>query len=182
MSRIAIPASIDAAPEATRPTLEAVQKQLGTVPNLFRAIANSPAALAGTIALDGALARGRFDARTRERIAIAVAEENGCGYCLSAHTFIGKELLRVDDGELTAARDARSSDPKVDAALQFAVAVVRARGHVSDAVVAAVRAAGHDDAAIVELVALVAINTLTNYLNNVIETPIDFPSVLPRAA
>ncbi len=95
MSRIATPASIDAAPAAARPALKAVKKQLGSVPNLFRLVANSPAALEGYLGLNGALAKGALDARTRERIALAVAEINGCGYCLSAHSYLGKVLAEI---------------------------------------------------------------------------------------
>ena len=90
MPRIPTPATIDAAPPQARASLELVKKQLGSVPNLFRVIANSPAALEGYLGLSGALGKGALDARTRERIALAVAESNGCGYCLSAHTYLAK--------------------------------------------------------------------------------------------
>jgi uncharacterized peroxidase-related enzyme len=161
MSRIQTIASIDAAPAAARPLLEAVNKQIGSVPNLFRVVANSPAALEGYLGLNGALAKGSLDAKTRERIAIAVAEVNGCGYCLSAHAYLGKNIARLDDAEITANRSGASNDPKADAAVRFAVAVVTARGHVGDADLAAVKAAGYDDAEIVEIVVHVALNTLT---------------------
>ena len=86
MSRIPTPPSIAAAPAASQPLLEAVNKQLGSVPNLFRLAANSPAALEGYLGMMGALAKGALPAATRERIALAVAEVNGCNYCLAAHT------------------------------------------------------------------------------------------------
>lgn len=183
MPRIATP-SVQDAPEAARPALEGAQKKLGMVPNLFRVIANSPAALEGYMALNGALGHGVLDAKTRERIALAVAEVNGCGYCLSAHTYIGKNLAKLDDAEITANRNGASNDLKADAALRFAVAVVQNRGHVDDAAIAAVRAAGFGDAEIVEIVVHVALNTLTNYINEVAKTDIDFPAIAParRAA
>ncbi len=179
MSRLHIPTSIEASPATAQPLLEAVRKQLGGVPNLFRLIASSPAALEGYLGLSGALGRGKLDARTRARLALVVAEENGCDYCLSAHTALGK-LARLDDAEMTANRDAASSDPAAAAALRFAAQVVRQRGRVSDADLAAVRAAGHDDAAIVEIVLHVALNTLTNYVNTVAATEVDFPLVSHR--
>jgi uncharacterized peroxidase-related enzyme len=182
MSRINTPASIEAAPAAARPLLEAVKKQIGSVPNLFRVIANSPAALEGYLGLNGALAKGSLDARTRERIAIAIAEINGCGYCLSAHTYIGKNVAKLDDAEITANRSGTSNDPKADAAVRFAVRVANARGHVGNADVAAVKAAGFDDAQIVEIVLHVSLNTLTNYVNEVAKTEIDFPVVALRSA
>jgi uncharacterized peroxidase-related enzyme len=182
MSRIYTPASIEAAPAAARPLLEAVKKQIGTVPNLFRVVANSPAALEGYLGLNGALSKGHLDAKTRERIAIAVAELNGCGYCLSAHSYLGKNVAKLDDAEITANRSGASNDLKADAAVRFAATVVKARGHVNDADVAAVKAAGFGDAEIVEIVLHVALNTLTNYLNEVAGTEIDFPVVVPRSA
>jgi uncharacterized peroxidase-related enzyme len=182
MSRINTPASIEAAPAAARPLLEAVKKQIGSVPNLFRVVANSPAALEGYLGLNGALAKGSLDAKTRERIAITVAEINGCGYCLSAHAYIGKNVAKLDDAEITANRSGASNDLKANAAVRFAAKVVNARGHVSDADVAAVKAAGFDDAQIVEIVLHVALNTLTNYVNEVAKTEIDFPVVALRSA
>jgi uncharacterized peroxidase-related enzyme len=181
MSRIAIPGSIDASPAASRPLLEVVNEQLGSLPNLFRLVGNSPPALEGYLGLSGALAKGTLGVKTRERIAIAVAEQNGCDYCLSAHTYLGKELARLDDGELDAARRARSVDPKADAALRFARAVMKARGHVSAADLDDVRKAGHSDAEIVEIVVHVALNTLTNYVNSVASTEVDFPRVSTSA-
>jgi len=182
MSRINIPASIEAAPAAAKSLLEAVKKQMGSVPNLFRAVANSPAALEGYLGLNGALAKGSLDSKTRERIAIAVAEVNGCGYCLSAHTYIGKNVAKLDDAEITANRSGVSNDLKANAAVHFAVKVVNERGHVSDADIAAVKAAGFDDAQVVEIVLHVALNTLTNYVNEVAKTEIDFPVVALRSA
>ena len=182
MTRINTIPSIDAAPVAAKPLLEAVKKQFGSVPNLFRVMANSPAALEGYLGLDGALSKGTLDAKTRERIALAVAEINGCGYCLSAHTYIGKNLAKLDDAEITANRNGASNDLKADAAVKFATKVVRERGHVSDADVAAVKIAGFDDAQIVEIVVHVALNTLTNYVNEVAKTEIDFPVVTSRKA
>lgn len=182
MTRIAIPAAIDAAPEAARPLLEAVNKQIGSVPNLFRLVANSPAALEGYLGMSGALAKGRLPAQTRERIALAVAQINACGYCLAAHSFMASKLAKLDDAEIAANRGGRSQDAKADAAVRFAASVATQRGHVSDAEVAAVRAAGYDDAQIVEIVQHVALNTWTNYINEVAQTVIDFPAALPLAA
>jgi uncharacterized peroxidase-related enzyme len=149
---------------------------------MFRVIANSPAALEGYFGLNGALAKGSLDAKTRERIALTVAEINGCGYCLSAHTYIGKNVAKLDDVEMTANRSGASNDLKADAALRFAANIVRERGHVSDADVSAVKAAGYDDAQIVEIVLHVALNMLTNYVNEVAKTEIDFPVVSLRKA
>jgi uncharacterized peroxidase-related enzyme len=182
MSRLAIPTSIETAPSASQGLLQAVKKQLGVVPNLFRLISNSAAALEGYLGLSGALGKGKLPAQTRERIALAVAEINGCDYCLSAHTYLGKNLARLDDAEMTANRSGASNDPMADAAVRFAAKVVRERGHVSDEDVRAVKMAGYDDAQIIEIVQHVALNTWTNYVNLVAETEIDFPVVTARKA
>ena len=182
MSRIAIPATIDAAPVASQPLLDAVKKMLGVVPNLFRLVSTSPAALEGYLALSGALGKGALPAATRERIALAVAEINGCSYCLSAHTYLGKNVAKLDDAEMTANRSGASNDPKADAAVRFAAKVTRERGRVSQADVAALKSAGYDDAQLIEIVQHVALNTWTNYINLVAETEIDFPVVTARNA
>ncbi len=177
MSRITTPASIEVSPAASQPLLSAVQKQLGSVPNMFRLIGNSPAALEGYLSLNGALGKGQIDGKTRERIALTVAELNGCNYCLSAHSYLGKNLAQLDDAEMAANREARSVDAKAEAGLGFAAQLVRQRGHVSAAEIAAVRAAGYTEAQLVEIVTLVALNTLTNYVNSALSTDIDFPVV-----
>jgi len=120
---------------------------------------------------------GLLDPKTRERIALAIAEINGCSYCLSAHTYLGKNVAKLDDTEIAANRNGNSSDPKAAAAVKFAARVALERGHVSDADLAAVKAAGYSNAEIVEIVLHVALNTLTNYINEVAQTEIDFPKV-----
>jgi len=182
MSRIPTPPTIDSAPAGSRAMLEAVRKQLGVVPNLFRLVANSPAALEGYLGMQGALAKGALHAPTRERIALAVAEINGCRYCLSAHTYLASKLAGLDDAEIAANRAGGSRDAKADAAVRFAATVARERGHVRPEDLAAVRAAGYDDAQIIEIVQHVALNTWTNYVNEVALTDIDFPVAPVRRA
>jgi len=180
MSRIRTPASVDEAPPAARPQLETVKKLLGSVPNLFRMVANSPAALDGYVGMLGALAKGALPAATHERIALAVAEVNGCDYCLSAHAWLGKNVAKLDDAEMAANRRGGSTDVRADAAVRFARQVMERRGHVSDAELRAVRDAGYGDAQIIEIVQHVALNSWTNYVNNVAQTAIDFPVVAAR--
>jgi uncharacterized peroxidase-related enzyme len=178
MSRLAIPARDDV-PETSKPILDAVHKQLGVVPNLFRLIAASPAVLQGFAANNGALGK-TLDVKTRERIALAVAQVNGCDYCLSAHTYLGLNLAKISPEEVALNRKGESGDAKADAAVRFAAKVVRERGHVTDADIKAVRDAGFADSQIVEIVAVTAENVFTNLLNEVAGTDIDFPVV--RAA
>ena len=182
MSRIPTPATIADAPAKAQPLLEAVNKQLGVVPNMFRLIATSPQTLEAYLGVSGSLGKGALPAATRERIALAVAEVNGCNYCLSAHSYLGKNFAKLDDAEITANRSGASNDPKADAAVRFAAKIVRERGQVSDADLAAVKLAGYSDAQLLEIIMHVAINTFTNYTNEVFGTEIDFPVVEARKA
>lgn len=168
--------------DATRPTLEGVRRKLGIVPNLFRVVANSPAALNGLLGLSGALAGGVLPAALREQIALLIAETDACGYCLSAHAAIGAGA-GLSEADIEAAREGRAATPKDTQALSFARAVLARQGRAAEAELAAVRAAGWDDAAIVEIIANVALNVFTNTVNSVADTPIDFPvRQLRRAA
>jgi uncharacterized peroxidase-related enzyme len=176
MNRITIPTT-DQTPAASLPLLDAVKKQLGVVPNLMKLVGNSPAALEGYLNLNNALGKGMINPQTRERIALVIAEINGCSYCLSAHTYLGKNVAKLDDAEIAANRSGNSSDPKAAAAVNFAARVAIARGHISDADLSAVKAAGYSNAEIVEIVLHVALNTLTNYVNEVAQTEIDFPKI-----
>ncbi|WP_428422466.1 carboxymuconolactone decarboxylase family protein [Methylibium sp.] len=181
MSRIAS-LSADQTPADSRPLLDAVNRQLGMVPNLMKVVGHSPAALEGYLSLSGALAKGSLGAGLQERIALAVAEVNQCDYCLAAHTYLGSNVAKLSDAEIQAARDGDAADPKVAAAVGFAQLVASSRGRVSDAELASLRAAGFGDAETVEIVVNVALNVLTNYINNVARTDIDFPQVSRRAA
>ena len=145
-------------------------------------IANSPAALEGYLGLNGALAKGTLEAQTRERIALAVAEVNGCDYCLSAHTYLGKNLAKLTTPRspptATAAQRKRKPTPRSASPSRSS----QSRGHVSEADVKAVKAAGYTDAQVIEIVLHVALNTLTNYVNEMVKTEIDFPVVTANAA
>lgn len=178
MNRIAIPTT-DQTPAGSLPLLAAVQKQLGVVPNLMKLVGHSPAALEGYLSLNSALGKGSLGAKTAERIALAIAQINGCSYCLSAHSYLGKHVAKLEDAEMAANRDGTSSDPKAAVAVHFATRVALQRGHVSDAELQAVKAAGFSDSEIIEIVLHVALNTLTNYVNEVAQTEIDFPRVQP---
>ncbi|MGE0460792.1 MAG: carboxymuconolactone decarboxylase family protein [Vicinamibacterales bacterium] len=162
------------------PLFATIQQTLGSVPNLFRTLGHAPAALEGYLQLHGVLAKGRFSASLRERIALTVAEANQCQYCLAAHSFLGARV-GLTDADLQDARQARAADPHVDAVLKLTRCLVVRRGELDDASLAAARAAGVSDADIVETVAHVAVNTFSNYINHVARTPIDFPEAAPLA-
>ena len=174
MSRITAINSENAEGKA-KDLLDAVQAKLGITPNLMKTMAHSPAVLEAYLNFSGTLGT-TLDAKLREQISVLTAEENGCGYCLSAHTLFGQKAGLSDD-DLIAAREANSSDPKADAGLKFAQAILKSHGSVTDSEIEAVKAAGYTDSEITEIVANTALNVFTNYFNNVAETEIDFPKV-----
>jgi uncharacterized peroxidase-related enzyme len=181
MARVAVIDPKTASDEA-RHLLDAVQSGLGMVPNFIRVLANSPAALSAFLGLHGIASAGYLDPKTRERIALTVAEQNACQYCVSAHTVIGRKV-GLDNEEMFANRSGRSSDAKAEAALSFARALVEHTGEVSKTEVDAVRAAGHSDGEIVEIITHVAMNILTNLLGKATQVEIDFPKIeLNKAA
>jgi uncharacterized peroxidase-related enzyme len=158
--------------------LGAIQAKYGAVPNSFKTMAHSPAGLQGFLELSGTLEGGVLPFETRYQIAVAVSEVNGCSYCLSAFTAIGKSQGMKDE-TFAMCQIAGSTDPKIDAILKFAVAVVRQRGAVTHADFQKVKSAGCSDEEIQEIVANVALFTFANYMNLVIATEIDFPLVSP---
>ncbi len=169
------------APAASQPTLHAIAQAFGTVPNMFRAVANSPAALAQMWAGFGALGGGRLPAKLGEQIAVAVADRNACEYCLAAHTALGRKAGASAE-EMARAQAGHSEDPATAAALAFAIKVVEQRAAVSAADIAALRQAGFDDEGVVEILAHVALNLYTNYINVALAVPVDFPAVKLRRA
>lgn len=178
MSRLDL-ISPDAATGKAKDLLAAVNAKLGLVPNMTRAMANSPAVLEGYLQLSGSLGHGALSPKVREQLALAISEINGCDYCLAAHSAVGK-MVGLTSDQIQDSRLGAAIDPKTDALLRFARRVTEARGRVSNGDLDEVRQAGFDDGAIAEVVAHVALNVFTNYFNNVVETDVDFPRAAPR--
>jgi uncharacterized peroxidase-related enzyme len=179
MSRIAL-VTPSAAEGKAAGLLEQIHGAFGATPNMFRAVANSPAALQSLWGAFGALGGGTLGARLGEQIAVAIADRNGCEYCLAAHTALGRKA-GVGADQMAAAQAGQSNDPKTAAALAFALAVVERRAHIGEADVQAVRDAGFDDGQIVEIMAHVALNLFTNYVNVAFAVPVDFAGVKLRS-
>ena len=152
----------------------AVKKALGIVPNMVATMAQSPAVASAYVGFSHALAQGSLSAKSRERLALVVAEENGCEYCLAAHTFLGGKA-GLSEREILDNRRGSSDEPKVAAALAFARKLVQKRGQVNDADVAALREHGFTEGEIAEIIANVVLNIFTNYFNIAAGTKIDFP-------
>ena len=151
-----------------------IRLKFGLVPNLFRVFANAPAALEGFVNLGSALLGGSLDEKTRQQLALAVAESNLCSYCLSAHRFIARRI-GLTPAEIDDAIKARASDAKTDAILKLARGIVVTRGELTDDDLTRARAAGLTDSEIIETVANVALNIFQNYMSHVSRIPIDFP-------
>lgn len=154
----------------------AVQDKLGFIPNLIKVFGNSPATLQSYLSLGELLGSGNFTNKFREQLALAIAEENACNYCLSAHTAIGK-MNGLTEAQTEQNRQGLANDAKVQTGLQFAQSVTKNRGNVTTEEIQAVKAAGYSDGDILEIVLNVVANTLTNYVNHIAETEIDFPAV-----
>ncbi|NDL60958.1 carboxymuconolactone decarboxylase family protein [Phytoactinopolyspora sp. XMNu-373] len=157
--------------------LAGVQKALGVTPNMTKAMANSPAVLKAYLEFSGALSGGQLPAPVRERIAILVAQENGCDYCLSAHSYIGLNLAGLDQAEVDQARKGEATDPVAEATLTLAAAVLRSRGGIDDADLKTAREGGLSDGDVTEVIAHVALNVFTNYFNKAADVDIDWPVV-----
>ena len=169
-----------ASPES-RVLLEQVHASFGVTPNMFKAIAHSPAALRSMTGSFAALGAGSIDALLGEKIAVAVADRNACEYCLAVHTVLGRKAGASAE-EMQAAQMGEDRDPKTTAALRFALKLVDARGQVSPGDVQGLRDVGYTDAQIVEVLAHVALNLFTNYVNVAFRVPVDFPKTALRRA
>lgn len=175
MNRVAIVEPADA-PTASQPLLAEITRAFGTTPAMFRAVANSPAALSMMWSGFGALGNGRIGARLGEQIAVLVADRNACEYCLAAHTALGRKA-GSSAAEMAEAQAGRSDDARTAAVLAFVEKLVEDRAQVTDDDVDSLRAAGLDDEEVVEVVAHVALNLFTNYVNVALGVPVDFPAV-----
>lgn len=154
--------------------LDKTQAQLGRIPNLYRAMASSSAALDGYLSFRKALVDGRLTIPLREQIALLVADFNACEYCVSAHTFRGQKV-GISETELASNQRAESSDAKTRAALRFVKSLLAKRGMIDGGEFADVKAAGWSDEEVGEMVAHVALNVFSNYFNHVAQPALDFP-------
>ena len=156
--------------------LDQVQQKLGGTPNMLRAMAQSPATLRSYLTLSEAVGTGELGSKLREQLALAIAGANACGYCASAHAVIGKGA-GVSEAEIPLNLRGESADAKTQAAITLARAIVEKRGFVADEDVTAFHAAGFGESALAEVIAVVALNTFTNYFNHISQVEIDFPKV-----
>ncbi len=161
----------------TKELFNSIHAKFGIVPNMMRTMGNSSALLEGYLNLSESLSKGTINVKTGKLISLAVAESNSCDYCLSVHTYLGENLLRIDSNSLFEARFGNNIDEKTDAILKFAKVLISKNGLVSDSDVDSLKAKGISEAEIGEIVGHVALNILTNYFNNTANTKIDFPVI-----
>ena len=171
---VIVPLTMDTANEDQKKVLEGIQAKMGKLPNIYATMAHSPSTLQAMLAYSVGLKKGVLTPKEIEAIALAVAQNNNCDYCVAAHTVIGK-MAGLTEAETLEARQGISSDPKMDALLELAVEVSQKRGRPLGKVVEAFKAAGYSDAALIEVIAWVAYNLFTNYFNHVADTEVDFP-------
>ena len=167
------PLTIDSAPVASRPGLEAVRRQLGFIPNLFATFAESPTLLLGYLALDGAFNKGTLSPVERQMVLIAVSAENDCEYCVAAHSTVAG-MLRAPEETVRAIREgAATNDARIDALVNFVRTVVHTRGNVPEGTVDAFLAHGFTKDQLGEVLVGVGLKTISNYFNALAGTPLD---------
>ena len=171
------PIAVDTASEAVRPTLEMVENKLGRVPNMYRVMANSPAVLSAYVSYNGALSKGSIDNELAELIALATAEFNTCSYCLSAHTVLGKKA-GLSDTQIIESRCYTAENQKQKTALTFVKKLLDNPSKLKSVDIDPLREVGFTDGEILEIVSNVVRNMLTNYINIVAETSVDWPEIV----
>lgn len=176
MDRIRLLTKEDA-PQNSKELLEEVQQRFGGIPNIFKVMSNSPSILRSYLKFSEALSSGILDAKIAERIALFVSEQNKCEYCLSAHSLIAKNA-GLSKEEIIQGRMGDSSEQKAAVALAFARAVYENKGSVSMASLANIREEGFSDEEVLEIVGHVILTMLTNFVNNVAQTTVDFPKAM----
>lgn len=165
----------DSAPEKAQDILNEIEQNTGKIINIFKIMANSPAVLKTYFAIDNALKEKTLDPAIAERISLIVSAVDDCEYCTTAHSYLAKNVLSED--EISNARQGKSSNEKAQAAMDFATAVVKKAGKVSDEELQKVKSAGFSDGEVLEIITIVALNFFTNSINNVSRTPVDFPKL-----
>lgn len=170
--------NVGSAPEGSKPMLDQIKAKFGRVPNIFASVAHSPAALKALTSMFSALDEGTLAGKTHEAIALRVAEIHGCRYCTAAHTAKAK-MLGVTVEETIALRQGQADQPKLKAILHLAGSLVERRGQVADSEIKAARDGGVSDAEMIEALAIVVLNTFTNYVNALVKTDVDFPAAPP---
>lgn len=168
------PVNVEEADDRQRELLQAVKGKMGSVPNILGTMVHAPSVLKSYLMMSDAMGESSLSPALRERLSLVVSEKNGCGYCLAAHTVLGK-MNGLSEKETIEARNGKAADARDQAALTFALRVMETNGYVSDEDRQAARDAGLGEQQQIEIVGMIALNTLTNLFNHIAETDLDFP-------
>lgn len=150
-----------------------LQKGLGFVPNLYAYYAKNETALGDYLALQNR--KSTLKAKEREVINLVTSQINGCRYCQSAHTVLGKMNGFTDDQVIEIRKGSASFDPKLNALVKFTASVVENRGNASDESKEAFFAAGYKEANLIDVVIIIGDKIISNYIHNLAGFAIDFP-------
>ena len=151
-----------------------IQQKLGRVPNLYATMANSSQLLGGYIAFEASLKSGSFSTKENEVIALSVSQSNGCNYCLAAHSALAK-MAGFSEAEVINIRKGTADNPKLKALATLATEITNNKGKTSDDAVNNFFAQGYTHQSLAELIGMVAIRNITNYIYTNGNFEIDFP-------
>lgn len=165
--------SIETAPEASKSALEGAHKMLGFVPNLYGMLSTNPATLEAYLHLSKVVEKSGLNPLEQQVVLLTVSIENGCEYCVAAHSAIAG-MMKLPDSVVQALRNRQPiENEKLEALRSFTATVVQQRGHLKDNQVSAFLAAGYDGGSILAVITAVALKTISNYANHIAETPLD---------
>lgn len=166
--------TIESAPEAVKPELEAAQKAYGSIPNLYRGLATNPATLKMYLTFNEILKEhGCLSPIAQQVVYLTISAENGCTYCVGAHSVLA-DMIKIPEQTLMELRDEKElSDPELNALRRFTLSVMEHRGWVPDSDMADFEAAGYNECHVLEVITILAQKTISNYYNHNANTPLD---------
>lgn len=165
---------VDTAPAGSKPLLSGIVNSLGFLPRLYAGLAESPTAL--KVYLDSAAAFGKSSLSPVEQqvVLLTVSVANACEFCVAAHSFIARNMVKVPAAVIAALRDETPlPDQKLQALAVFTRQIVADRGWVAEATVAEFLSHGFTRAQVLDVIVGVSVKTLSNYANHILKTPID---------
>ena len=166
--------TIESAPDAVKPELEAAQQAYGSIPNLYRGFATNPATLKIYLGFNQALQEHGSLSPVEQQVAyLTISAENGCTYCVGAHSMLAS-MAEIPEQTLTELREQKVlSDDKLNAVRDFTLSLMEHRGWVPEQDLSDFQAAGFDQRHVLEVLTILAQKTLSNYFNHIAQTPLD---------
>jgi len=172
MSTFQVPTK-DQVSENNQAIFDNLEKNLGFVPNLYAYYAKNDTALADYLALQNR--KSTLKAKEREVINLVTSQINGCAYCQSAHTVLGKMNGFTEDQVLSLRKGEAPFDSKLDALVKLTASIVANRGKVSEGLKEAFFSAGYTEANLIDVVIVIGDKVISNYIHNLAGFEIDFP-------